>query len=531
MSLKTVWDYMFSPKLVKIYGNGPVERLYQPSSLEKWSNQVINSLYVMWKLGVYTSPFLVGILYQRGCFEPEGLITLTKLVTSVGVILVVSYCIRGWSRAQNPTYQKFYTTLQSAQRNMTPTIKQELNMYDFEFKAWPVEYRCETSNVSRQQTSTGKSTGHQNFLQYVLSIPYQVIAYTAIHTFGIRLIYPGTIGFLQMVLEESLLQGRSRLIELYRGQRFKIKTYDNNYLDTMFINKRNASPNGNTLVICSEGNAGFYEIGTTITPIEAGYSVLGWNHPGFGGSTGKPYPSQEQNAIDAVIQFAVDKLGFKLENILLFGWSIGGYTTTWAAMHYPEIKGVVLDATFDDILPLALNHMPSWWESIVQLAIRDHVNLNIFEQLSKYPGPVLLIRRTEDEVICLRENDLSSNRGNHLLVKLLRHRYPCVYDDIQTQLLIDYLAVTQGSQEEFLKKYSVDENICQSLLQSYISEYSKSYPMKIGEEFSSLEKTRMALFLARKYLKDFKSSHCVNLPAEMFQIPWDVNIESDFVFT
>jgi hypothetical protein len=43
--------------------------------------------------------------------------------------------------------------------------------------------------------------------------------------------------------------------------------------------------NGSTLVICSEGNAGFYEIGIMVTPLEAGYSVLGWNHPGFGGST------------------------------------------------------------------------------------------------------------------------------------------------------------------------------------------------------------------------------------------------------
>lgn len=53
----------------------------------------------------------------------------------------------------------------------------------------------------------------------------------------------------------------------------------------MFIDKRNVTANGNTLVVCCEGNAGFYEIGIMGTPIEAGYSVLGWNHPGFGGST------------------------------------------------------------------------------------------------------------------------------------------------------------------------------------------------------------------------------------------------------
>lgn len=56
---------------------------------------------------------------------------------------------------------------------------------------------------------------------------------------------------------------------------------------------------------------------------------------------GKPYPTQEQNAIDVVMQFALNKLGFKIDNIVLFGWSIGGYTATWAAMNYPEVKGVV----------------------------------------------------------------------------------------------------------------------------------------------------------------------------------------------
>lgn len=60
----------------------------------------------------------------------------------------------------------------------------------------------------------------------------------------------------------------------------------------------------------------------------------------------------------------------------------------------------ILDASFDDILPLAIEHMPRWWEGIVKLAIREYINLANYEQLSRYPGPVLLIRRTEDEVIC-----------------------------------------------------------------------------------------------------------------------------------
>jgi pimeloyl-ACP methyl ester carboxylesterase len=54
-----------------------------------------------------------------------------------------------------------------------------------------------------------------------------------------------------------------------------------------------------------------------------------------------PYPDQELNAIDIVMQFAIHRLKFQPENILLFGWSIGGYPTSWAAMNYPDVKGVV----------------------------------------------------------------------------------------------------------------------------------------------------------------------------------------------
>lgn len=54
-----------------------------------------------------------------------------------------------------------------------------------------------------------------------------------------------------------------------------------------------------------------------------------------------PYPAQEQCAVDAVMQLALDKLNFKPENILLFGWSIGGYASSWVAMTYPDIKGLV----------------------------------------------------------------------------------------------------------------------------------------------------------------------------------------------
>ena len=52
------------------------------------------------------------------------------------------------------------------------------------------------------------------------------------------------------------------------------------------------------------------------------------------------------------------KLHFPLNNIVIFAWSIGGYSACWTAVHYPDIQGLILDAIFDDVLPLAQRRMP-----------------------------------------------------------------------------------------------------------------------------------------------------------------------------
>lgn len=84
------------------------------------------------------------------------------------------------------------------------------------------------------------------------------------------------------------------------------------------------------------------------TPLSLKYSVLGWNHPGFEGSTGKPFPDQDKNAVEAVVKFAIYHLGFSVNDILLYGWSIGGYSSLWAATCYPDVKGVVSGKSCND---------------------------------------------------------------------------------------------------------------------------------------------------------------------------------------
>jgi pimeloyl-ACP methyl ester carboxylesterase len=84
--------------------------------------------------------------------------------------------------------------------------------------------------------------------------------------------------------------------------------------------------------------------------------------------------------MDAVMQFAFSR-GFTEDNIIIFGWSIGGYPATWATANYPNIRGIILDASFDHVLPLAKATMPSFAEEIVSTAIYSFFNLDVASQV------------------------------------------------------------------------------------------------------------------------------------------------------
>jgi alpha/beta hydrolase fold len=312
----------------------------------------------MFSLAKYSSPIITLYFYKKGYLVTDNISQLMKISTGIGIIVVLSYCIRGFGRSQSETYCRFVKILEETKSNYNEAEnKKKLRKYDFEFEAWPVDWSMksiDTKENKSKKTATITPRGSVNWIS-----PCSIAAYVAIHTFGLKMIYPGSIRLIQKYLHPMLVQGRAKLVLESNATRNKIETVDGNEIDTIFVdNRQTKSDNGKTLVITAEGNAGFYEIGIMCTPVELSYSVLGFNHPGFGGSSGEPFTDQDQNAVDAVLQFAIQSLGFLPENILLFGWSIGGYSSLWIASQYPNVKGVILDATFDDLLPLAIPRMP-----------------------------------------------------------------------------------------------------------------------------------------------------------------------------
>nr|XP_033772397.1 phosphatidylserine lipase ABHD16A [Geotrypetes seraphini] len=514
------------------------EAFYQPRSLEKYTDSVLAWVSVLWSISYYTSPLAAFYLYRKGYLNVPRFLLFSQYTVTFLLLLAGVACLRGLGRWTNPQYVQFISILEETTRNNSAENKKKLSRYNFDFKSWPADFRWDEVSSSKDKLGAGSVAGvsllkpeprprgaADGILHRMQTFPCQIISYLLAHSFGRRMVYPGSVYLLQKVVMPMLLQGQARLVEEYNGTRAKLVACDGNDIDTMFVDRRRShAEHGKKLVICCEGNAGFYEIGCVATPLDAGYSILGWNHPGFAGSTGVPNPQNEANAMDVVIQYAQHRLGFQLEDIVIYAWSIGGFTGTWAAMSYPEIRGLVLDASFDDLVPLALKVMPESWRGLVTRTIRQYLNLNNAEQLCRYQGPVLLIRRTKDEIITTTvPEDVLSNRGNNLLLRLLQHRYPKVMTEEVAGVVWEWLGTSSSVDEASVySQYEVDDDWCLSVLQSYKAEHSGVFPYSVGEDMTPEGKRQLALFLARKYLKNFDTTHCTPLPATEFQMPWSL---------
>ncbi|XP_033006930.1 protein ABHD16B-like [Lacerta agilis] len=423
------------------------------------------------------------------------------------------------------------------------------------FKKCPVEYRWDeagTSSVANGHSSSTICINNQN-PQGMLTVPQEgavaessrssvfhsfkhcsskFARYAIAHSIGRWLLYPGSVCLLNKVPPNILVNARTRLIEDFQGKRAKLIARDGNEIDTMFVDRRKKkSPEkrGMQLVICCEGNGSFYEVGCFFTPLKAGYSVLGWNHPGFGRSTGKPYPANDVNAMDVVIQYAIRRLGFALPDIVIYGYSLGSYTATWAGKTYPELGGLVLDASFDSLLPLAMKVITKSWKKLVVKTVMEHFNLNVAEMLCQYPGPVLLVRRTLDEITSTHFHSesklpvIKTNRANELLLQLLRCRYPDLISE-EEEVVRSWLAADCPQADNLIYSffYKVDEEWCLQTLCSYKASLGSncSFPWNVGKKLSPVKKKQMALFLAKKHLKNVETTHGRTLPPNEFQMPW-----------
>lgn len=101
----------------------------------------------MWNISYYTSPLIITFLYRRGYFVAESITSFAKVSTGIGLLVVISLCMRGFGRSSNASYRNFVKALEQAKENAANQIlKDKIRMYDFEFKDWPVDFNVKDVN-------------------------------------------------------------------------------------------------------------------------------------------------------------------------------------------------------------------------------------------------------------------------------------------------------------------------------------------------------------------------------------------------
>nr|CDS30768.1 abhydrolase domain containing protein 16A [Hymenolepis microstoma] len=368
------------------------------------------------------------------------------------------------------------------------------------------------------------------------------------NSIGIRMIYPGCLD----IFNSASIGPRMKSLEIMRNRcsikRVGLITREGLFVESFYVDRRkDDTETGKTLVICCEGNAGYAEIGIVSVPLDEGYSVLAWNHPGFGSSMGMPFPEQERNAIEAVVLFALHQLRFEPEDIRLFGWSIGGFTAIWAAIHLPRVGGLILDATFDTLDELSRRSVPIFGEKIPVSVVQRYFDLNNAELITRYPGPIRLIRRSNDEVITTDLDDSpSSNRGNFLALSLLKYRFPHLFNPDTEPLLWSYLTMNSSQQKSYREHNGiVGETMLPILQREFRKEMlnfacdddddygglsmevrrSVPFPSHLGEKgISDAMKRSLLIYLASKYFVEAQGSHCSPLEERCFREPWSESL-------
>jgi len=431
--IKAIWMVVFGPNLYGEYSD-TLEEHGNKSNLCEYIGMVgCDIMYFLYRTGMAVLPLTVWHFNKRS----NGLQNLSVFypyITFTSLFLIM----RAIGRLCRPPYRTMVKLL--IEHNENPKDRAALLRLTS-------KYNISLWNVHGLQLSF---TNNQLYVdKYPLDISKEGIfnvffGWFAIHLFGRRMVFPGSVTPLKLLLKSTVNNERYSFFLKNKGrktERIPIRTRNGNVIDTLFADQRGDEswPLGKTLVIVTDGNAGYCERGLCQGWIENGYSTLAYNAPGCGESSGTPYYNQLCDAAEGVMTLA-KQLGFEPEDIVVYGWSIGGFATSFIAANY-KVKGVVLDATFDSLVPLANSVTGGLAPNLAKFAVGYYFNMNLPKLLSRYSGPITFIRRRYDEIIITDhsnpENSTKSNRINFLLKKFLADRYSYLQWSDSDDMIVD----------------------------------------------------------------------------------------------
>lgn len=118
-----------------------------------------------------------------------------------------------------------------------------------------------------------------------------------------------------------------------------------------------------------------------------GISVLTYDYPGYGTSSGAPSEEGCYAAIDAAFDYATGELGYSSDRIVLYGRSLGGGPATWLAER-ASFAGLILDGTFT-----------STFRVLTEVKLLAWDRFDNYARLPNIEAPTLILHGTEDRTV------------------------------------------------------------------------------------------------------------------------------------
>ncbi|MEC8209547.1 MAG: alpha/beta fold hydrolase [Verrucomicrobiota bacterium] len=165
----------------------------------------------------------------------------------------------------------------------------------------------------------------------------------------------------------------------------KLKAGDGESISAYFLKAESSD----RLLIYSHGNG--EDIGQ-IRPLlqyfqQLGTSILAYDYPSYGTSTGQKSESGTYSAIMCAYKYATETLGYPPQKITLYGRSLGSGPSTWLAER-EIVAGLILDGAFTSTFRVMTGIKLLAWDK--------------FDNYARLPNikcPILIIHGTDDKVV------------------------------------------------------------------------------------------------------------------------------------
>ena len=152
-------------------------------------------------------------------------------------------------------------------------------------------------------------------------------------------------------------------------------------------------------IVMFHGNAGniSHRGGKMSYFISQGYGFLLAEYRGYGGNRGRPSEGLLYSDARSVLRWLQEEKGVRLDDIVVYGESIGTGIAVQMALENPKLHALVLEAPIKNIPDVAVSKMPWLWP--VGFMVLDR-----YENDLKIPHirmPLLIVHGTKDEIVPL----------------------------------------------------------------------------------------------------------------------------------